>query len=144
MLANQNGVCKICNKPCKSGKSLAVDHCHETGRVRGLLCAKCNTNLGRIEAYLRDPEPWDNYLHGYTTSSFVVTQELSSNTERLQKKLNESSAKNSQSSERLCSQQINDLIERYKEPEQARQFLMGAGIIDKNGDLMPPYQNTST
>ena len=36
------------------------------------------------------------------------------------------------------------LIERYKEPEQARQFLMGAGIIDENGDLMPPYQNTST
>jgi hypothetical protein len=66
------------------------------------------------------------------------------NTEKLQKQLKESSAKNSQSSERLCSQQINDLIERYKEPEQARQFLMEAGIIDKNGDLMPPYQNTST
>jgi len=67
MLVNQNGVCKICNKTCKSGKSLAVDHCHETGKVRGLLCAKCNTNLGRIEAYLRDPEPWDNYLLGSIT-----------------------------------------------------------------------------
>jgi hypothetical protein len=67
-----------------------------------------------------------------------------SNTEKLQKQSKESSAKNSQSSERLCSQQINDLIERYKEPEQARQFLMEAGIIDENGGLMPPYQNTST
>jgi hypothetical protein len=66
------------------------------------------------------------------------------NIEKLQKQSKESSAKNSQSSERLCSQQINNLIERYKEPEQARQFLVGAGIIDKNGDLMPPYQNTST
>ena len=67
-----------------------------------------------------------------------------SNTEKLQKQSKESSAKNSPSSERLCSQQINDLIERYKEPEQARQFLIGAGIIDENGDLMPPYQNTLT
>jgi hypothetical protein len=69
-----------------------------------------------------------------------VTQELNSNTERLQKQSKESSASNSLSSEKLCSQQINDLIERYSEPEQARQFLMNAGIIDANGDLMPPYQ----
>lgn len=67
MFTEQNGVCKICQEICKSGKSLAVDHCHETGRVRGLLCAKCNTNLGRIEAYLRNPEPWDAYVAGYTT-----------------------------------------------------------------------------
>jgi len=67
-----------------------------------------------------------------------------SSTEKLQKQSKESSAKNSQSSEKLYSQQINDLIERYSEPEQARQFLIRAGIIDENGDLMPPYQNTST
>ena len=46
-------------------------------------------------------------------------------------------------SEKLCSQQINDLIERYKEPEQARQFLREAAIIDENGDLTPPYQKPS-
>ena len=62
MFQEQGGVCKICQHTCKSGKQLAVDHCHETGTVRGLLCAKCNTNLGRIEAYLRNPEPWDTYL----------------------------------------------------------------------------------
>jgi hypothetical protein len=43
--------------------------------------------------------------------------------------------------ERLCSQQIERLIEDYKEPEKARQFLMDAGIIDENGNLMPPYQS---
>jgi hypothetical protein len=95
-----------------------------------------------------------NYMkHTLTIEQFIsqchliiehMTQEPNLNTEKLQKQLKESSAKNSQSSERLCSQQINDLIERYKEPEQARQFLMEAGIIDENGDLMPPYQNTST
>lgn len=64
MLKDQGGVCKICKLPCKSGKNLAVDHCHDTGTVRGLLCAKCNTNLGRIELYLKNPKPWDDYLKG--------------------------------------------------------------------------------
>ena len=68
MFQKQDGVCKICQHTCKSGKQLAVDHCHETGAVRGLLCAKCNTNLGRIEAYLRNPEPWDSYLNASKTN----------------------------------------------------------------------------
>jgi len=75
MFTEQNGVCKICQEICKSGKSLAVDHCHETGKVRGLLCAKCNTNLGRIEAYLRNPQPWDDYLVGYTIWNYVLTRQ---------------------------------------------------------------------
>lgn len=65
MLRNQNGTCKICNRACKTGKFLAVDHCHKTGKVRGLLCALCNTNLGRIEKYLNDPGPWDLYLSAF-------------------------------------------------------------------------------
>lgn len=49
MLAEQGGVCKIC-KGLDNGrwKLLAVDHCHSTGKVRGLLCAKCNKGLGQF------------------------------------------------------------------------------------------------
>ncbi|KKM75769.1 hypothetical protein LCGC14_1386810 [marine sediment metagenome] len=62
----QGGVCKICKLPNKNGKRLAVDHNHETGKVRGLLCANCNVMLGFIE---RSPEIFESaadYLFGRT------------------------------------------------------------------------------
>lgn len=46
MLAAQGGVCAICAQTCKSGNRLAVDHCHSTGLVRGLLCGFCNRTIG--------------------------------------------------------------------------------------------------
>jgi hypothetical protein len=63
MLKHQNGVCKICKSLDPSGRRLAVDHCHTTGAVRGLLCPNCNTALGRIEQYLKNKVPWDEYLN---------------------------------------------------------------------------------
>ena len=51
----QGACCKICRRPetsvYKSGKvrSLAVDHDHKTGEIRGLLCWKCNTRMGYFE-----------------------------------------------------------------------------------------------
>lgn len=44
MLADQNGVCAICERPPKN-RRLAVDHDHDTGRVRGLLCWWCNNRV---------------------------------------------------------------------------------------------------
>jgi formate dehydrogenase maturation protein FdhE len=45
MFDAQNGVCAICGSP-PGKKSLAVDHCHSTGLIRGLLCSMCNRSLG--------------------------------------------------------------------------------------------------
>jgi hypothetical protein len=53
----QRGLCAICKEPetgiHNRGKStvdlsLAVDHCHDTGEVRGLLCHKCNKGIGLL------------------------------------------------------------------------------------------------
>lgn len=53
MLREQGGGCAICGGTDlgkRAGYALSVDHCHDTGRVRGLLCASCNLAIG----YLRD------------------------------------------------------------------------------------------
>lgn len=49
MLNAQGGGCAICRKPCRSGRQLAVDHDHRSGRVRALLCVVCNQSLGVYE-----------------------------------------------------------------------------------------------
>lgn len=53
MLQGQQQLCAICSKPAGEDRSryggfrrLAVDHCHVTGIIRGLLCADCNNGLG--------------------------------------------------------------------------------------------------
>ncbi len=43
MLIRQGGRCAVCEAPTQD---LHVDHCHATGKVRGLLCANCNRGLG--------------------------------------------------------------------------------------------------
>lgn len=52
LLEKQGGVCAICKEhEPETGKikRLAVDHCHRTLRVRGLLCRGCNARLGVLE-----------------------------------------------------------------------------------------------
>lgn len=47
----QEGKCKICGeeKHNKKYTNLGVDHCHETGKVRGLLCDNCNRGIGNFQ-----------------------------------------------------------------------------------------------
>lgn len=51
LLASQNHACLICKDPVGFGRpgSAAVDHDHQTGKVRGILCGRCNTGLGQFK-----------------------------------------------------------------------------------------------
>ena len=49
MYAEQDGKCKLCLRECSTLEFLCVDHDHKTGKVRGLLCRKCNIALGHFE-----------------------------------------------------------------------------------------------
>lgn len=54
-LSEQDGVCAICKteNPGGNSKNFHMDHCHDTGKVRGLLCTSCNNGIGRFR---HDPE----------------------------------------------------------------------------------------
>jgi len=63
MFLSQEGCCLICEvHQSKLNKKLSVDHCHNTGRVRGLLCYKCNTIIGLANDNTKTLQSAINYL----------------------------------------------------------------------------------
>lgn len=69
MSKEQNHGCAICTRPetTKNGKSdkpkcLSVDHCHDTGKIRGLLCFDCNVTLGRMGESVERLEAMIRYI----------------------------------------------------------------------------------
>lgn len=71
LLEFQKGRCAICAKKetvsigggQRRKRKLAVDHCHETGRVRGLLCTNCNKGIGHFKDSTELLENAIRYLH---------------------------------------------------------------------------------
>jgi hypothetical protein len=59
MYKNQKGKCAICRK---KKKKLDVDHCHRTGKIRGLLCNSCNQGLGLFKDDEKIMKQAANYL----------------------------------------------------------------------------------
>lgn len=77
MLSEQDGCCAICRADTPGGNGrFHVDHCHSSGFVRGLLCARCNMGLGyfkdNIEVLARAIE----YLASYNGEEENNEQEL--------------------------------------------------------------------
>jgi hypothetical protein len=65
MRENQNFSCKICKTHESNLKrKLFVDHCHATGKVRGLLCQSCNTMIGNAKDSVLVLQAGINYLAG--------------------------------------------------------------------------------
>ena len=62
MLIDQNNKCAICNLEHTNIKKLHVDHCHNTGKVRGLLCSNCNNGMGKLGDSIERLELVINYL----------------------------------------------------------------------------------
>lgn len=62
MVHQQGNKCAICHNQCSTGKRLAVDHNHQTGQIRGLLCTKCNLRIGILEN-LKWMEKAEEYLN---------------------------------------------------------------------------------
>jgi len=66
LIEKQGGVCIICGRTPTRLASWHVDHCHETGAVRGMLCIDCNQGIGKFH---EDPDRLRaaaDYLEGAT------------------------------------------------------------------------------
>lgn len=63
IFVDQEGCCAICKSHQSEFKlSLSVDHCHETGKIRGLLCGNCNMALGLLKDNILNLEEAIKYL----------------------------------------------------------------------------------
>lgn len=66
MFNNQEGCCAICGThQSKLSRSLAVDHSHTNGHIRGLLCQVCNTALGKFKDSIEMLDKAAQYLKRY-------------------------------------------------------------------------------
>lgn len=65
ILESQGGVCAICGgTESAKGRMMAVDHCHETGTIRGILCSHCNRGLGFFRDNIDSLQSAIKYLGG--------------------------------------------------------------------------------
>lgn len=69
LIDKQNNLCAICGEPetakkrgSEETRALAIDHCHDRGHVRGLLCSRCNTGIGNFKDSPELMEKAINYL----------------------------------------------------------------------------------
>lgn len=66
MLAEQAGGCAICHAPPPDYRRLNIDHCHKTGKLRKLLCFRCNVLLGKVDDDIELLEKAISYLKEFT------------------------------------------------------------------------------
>jgi len=60
IVQKQNGRCPICSRTID--KNLSVDHNHDTGKIRGIICNKCNLSIGNAESDPNRLRAMANYL----------------------------------------------------------------------------------
>jgi hypothetical protein len=64
MLAEQGGKCKLCKKGPQGKRPLVVDHNHDSGEIRGLLCYGCNRKISILEKSVEEQQEAIEYVKG--------------------------------------------------------------------------------
>lgn len=74
----QRGRCAICDKKLESKEKTRIefnaDHCHATGKLRGLLCKCCNTSLGKLGDNIEGLQKAMNYLESTPYSNLLASK----------------------------------------------------------------------
>ncbi len=90
LVLQQGNLCKICGKPetIKDRVDLSIDHCHSTGKVRGLLCQRCNFGLGMFKdnvEYLSNAI--DYLIESQIVEEIVKTEPIKESKEKIYKEV---------------------------------------------------------
>lgn len=73
LLEKQNYSCAICGKHQDNcSRQLSADHCHSTGKVRGLLCFDCNSAIGRLGDNYEGVMRAANYLLEFEEGNYGI------------------------------------------------------------------------
>lgn len=56
--------CQLCHKLFKKKRDIQIDHCHETGKIRGVLCRVCNVSIGGLGDSIKGLQSAITYLGG--------------------------------------------------------------------------------
>lgn len=66
LIEGHDGFCDICatEEPCNRWGTFQIDHCHRTGRFRGMLCSECNKGLGMFQDNPSTMRQAARYLEG--------------------------------------------------------------------------------
>lgn len=72
MESGQGGVCAVCGEGCALGRRLSIDHDHESGFVRGLLCSACNTSAGAMRDSPQLLRKLADYIDAGGTQAFDI------------------------------------------------------------------------
>ncbi len=67
--------CMICMKPAQLKKAHAIDHCHVTGSIRGILCYNCNIGIGYFKEDIEIMESALRYLKNNKLDPNLLTDE---------------------------------------------------------------------
>lgn len=65
IINRQGGDCASCGDELDMGKKTCIDHCHRTGRVRGILCANCNFAVGHVKESAERARKIAHYIEGW-------------------------------------------------------------------------------
>jgi glycerol-3-phosphate dehydrogenase len=90
ILETQKGLCDICQNKNKNEHNLAVDHCMYTGKVRGLLCRRCNSGLGYFKHNVNIMKKVIEYLEKHNAFALpILTQEMKEESLRILQEMRE-------------------------------------------------------
>jgi len=74
MYEAQQGCCALCGEPEEKFAWLCIDHDHENGKIRGLLCPNCNRGLGLLQDNPQLLQKAAAYVSAYKLKNVEVTQ----------------------------------------------------------------------